>query len=80
MLAIADPSLGGSRAGGVAKVAVLVGRRLGRGHAAAPAPGDAARAAHAPKVDVTTGLYTTSACLAGFLEHAWPTALDEHGR
>ena len=76
ILAIADPSLGGSRFGGVAKVAVLVAggcvaaTRLRRRPAAR-------RAAHAPKVDVSTGL-STAACLPGFLENATAAALEEH--
>ena len=76
ILAIADPSLGGSRVGGVAKVAVLVAggcvaaTRLRRRPAAR-------RVAHAPKVDVSTGL-STAACLPGFLENATAAALEEH--
>ncbi len=78
VLVIADPSLGGSRAGGVAKVAVLVAggcvaaTRLRRRPAATRR-----RQPHAPKVDVSTGL-STATCLPGFLETATTAALAEH--
>jgi GGDEF domain-containing protein len=74
--AIADPSLGGSRTGAVAKVAVLVGggcvaaTRLHRRPAGRRQP-------HAPKVDVSTGL-STAACLPAFLESRAAAALEEH--
>ena len=78
ILAIADPSLAGSRFLSVAKVAVLVAggcvaaTRLRRRPAAA-----GTRQPHAPKVDVSTGL-STAACLPGFLDVTTATALEEH--
>jgi GGDEF domain-containing protein len=76
VLAIADPSLGGSRVGAVAKVAVLVAggcvaaTRLRRRPATR-------RVAHAPKVDVSTGL-STAACLPDFLQGSAAAALADH--
>ncbi len=78
ILAIADPSLAGSRFLSVAKVAVLVAggcvaaTRLRRRPAAT-----GTRQPHAPKVDVSTGL-STAACLPGFLDVTTATALEEH--
>ena len=78
ILAIADPSLAGSRFLSVAKVAVLVAggcvaaTRLRRRPAATRT-----RQQHAPKVDVSTGL-STAACLPGFLDVTTATALEEH--
>ncbi len=78
ILAIADPTLAGSRFLSVAKVAVLVAggcvaaTRLRRGPAAARG-----RRAHSPKVDVSTGLSTLT-CLPDFLDASATVALDEH--
>ena len=78
ILAIADPTLAGSRFLSVAKVAVLVAggcvaaTRLRRRPAAARG-----RQTHAPKVDVSTGL-STLACLPDFLDATAAAALDEH--
>lgn len=78
VLAIADPSLAGSRFLTVAKIAVLVAggcvaaTRLHR--RSEPARG---REQRAPKVDVSTGL-STAACLPGFLEGRMAAALAEH--
>jgi GGDEF domain-containing protein len=77
VLAIADPSLGGSRIGGVAKVAVLVAGGCVAATRLRRRPATRRREAHAPKVDVSTGL-STGACLAGFLENATAVALAEH--
>jgi GGDEF domain-containing protein len=74
VLAIADPTLGGDRAAGVAKVAVLV---TGGGVAAIRLKRRPVRPARAPRVDAATGL-STGACLAGFLESATQTALADH--
>jgi GGDEF domain-containing protein len=79
ILIIADPTLGGSRAGAVVKVAVLVAggcvaaTRVRR----RPAVERRRREAHVAKVDGSTGL-STVACLPGFLEAATAVALDEH--
>jgi len=75
--AIADPSLGGSRAGGVAKVAVLVGGGCVAATRLHRRPAARRRQPHAPKVDVSTGL-STAACLPAFLESSAAAALDEH--
>ena len=75
--AIADPSLGGSRAGGVAKVAVLVAGGCVAATRLQRRPATRSRQPHAPKVDVSTGL-STAACLPAFLERSASTALDEH--
>jgi GGDEF domain-containing protein len=78
ILAIADPALAGSRFLSVAKVAVLVAggcvaaTRLRRRPATVRS-----REAHAPKVDVSTGL-STAACLPAFLEDGTEAALAEH--
>ena len=78
ILAIADPTLAGSRFLSVAKVAVLVAggcvaaTRLRRRPAAARG-----RQTHAPKVDVSTGL-STVACLPDFLDAGAAAALEEH--
>ena len=78
ILAIADPTLAGSRFLSVAKVAVLVAggcvaaTRLRRRPAAARG-----RQAHTPKVDVSTGL-STVACLPDFLDAGAAAALDDH--
>ena len=78
ILAIADPSLAGSRFLSVAKVAILVAggcvaaTRLRRRPAATRT-----RRPHAPKVDVSTGL-STAACLPGFLDVTTAAALEEH--
>ena len=77
VLAIADPSLGGSRAGGVAKVAVLVAGGCVAATRLSRRPAAHRRRPHAPKVDVGTGL-STGACLPGFLEVATAAALAEH--
>jgi GGDEF domain-containing protein len=78
ILAIADPTLAGSRMLAALKVVVLVAggcvaatRLRGR---ATTARG---RRAHAPKVDVSTGL-STAACLPAFLEDRTAAALAEH--
>jgi GGDEF domain-containing protein len=77
ILAIADPSLAGSRFLSLAKVVVLVAggcvaaTRLGR------RPSAAKRLPHAPKVDLSTGL-STAACLPAFLDDRAGTALAEH--
>jgi GGDEF domain-containing protein len=75
--AIADPSLGGSRAGGVAKIAVLVGGGCVAATRLHRRPAGRRRQPHAPKVDVSTGLSTT-ACLPAFLESSAAVALQEH--
>jgi GGDEF domain-containing protein len=78
ILAIADPTLAGSRALAVAKVAVLVAggcvaaTRLRRRPAAARR-----REQHAPMVDVSTGL-STATRLPAFLEERTAAALAEH--
>ena len=78
VLAIADPTLAGSRFLSVAKVAILVAggcvaaTRLRRRPAAARG-----QRAHAPKVDVSTGL-STLVCLPEFLDAGAAVALDEH--
>jgi GGDEF domain-containing protein len=77
ILAIADPSLGGSRIGGVAKVAVLVAGGCVAATRLSRRPAARGRQMHAPKVDVSTGL-STAACLPGFLENAAAAALAEH--
>ncbi len=74
VLAIADPSLGGSRVGGLAKVAVLV---TGGWVAATRLKRRPARPQHAAKVDVSTGL-STAACLPRFLEACTAAALTGH--
>jgi GGDEF domain-containing protein len=77
ILAIADPAMGGSSAGGVAKVAVLVaGGCVAATRVRSPAA-ERRRDAHVPRVDVSTGL-STAACLPGYLEDATATALAEH--
>lgn len=78
ILAIADPTLGGSRIGGVAKVVVLVaGGCVAATRVRPPAAERRRRETHVPKVDVSTGL-STAACLPGYLEQATATALAEH--
>jgi GGDEF domain-containing protein len=77
VLAIADPSLGGNRGGGVAKVAVLVAGGCVAATRLRRRPAGRRRQAHAPKVDASTGL-STSACLPAFLEDAAAAALGEH--
>ncbi len=77
VLVIADPSLGGSRVGAVAKLAVLVAGGCVAATRLRRRPAARARQAHAPKVDVSTGL-STGTCLPGFLESAAATALAEH--
>jgi GGDEF domain-containing protein len=78
ILAIADPSLAGSRLLSVAKVAVLVAggcvaaTRLRRRPAATHG-----RVQRAPKVDVSTGL-STAACLPEYLDATTTAALAEH--
>jgi GGDEF domain-containing protein len=78
ILAIADPTLSGSRFLSVAKIFVLVAggcvaaTRLRRRPATVRR-----REQHAPKVDVSTGL-STAACLPAFLEDRTAAALDEH--
>ncbi len=78
ILAIADPTLAGSRFLSVAKIVVLVAggcvaaTRLRRRPATVRR-----REQHAPKVDVSTGL-STAACLPAFLEDRTAAALDEH--
>lgn len=74
VLAIADPSLGGSRIGGVAKIAVLV---VGGYVAATRLRRAPARRTTAPKVDVTTGFYT-SARLPDLVRALMDAALAEH--
>lgn len=78
ILAIADPALGGNRAAGVLKVAVLVaGGCIGAGRIRRR-PASAHRPpARAPKVDVGTGL-STGACLPAFLDHTTAAALAGH--
>ncbi len=77
VLAIADPSLGGSRIGAVAKLAVLVAGGCVAATRLRRRPAPRARQAHAPKVDVSTGL-STGTCLPAFLQSAAATALSEH--
>jgi GGDEF domain-containing protein len=77
ILAIADPSLGGSLIGGVAKVAVLVAGGCVAATRLRRRPAARRRVAHTPKVDVSTGL-STAACLPAFLESAGAAALAEH--
>lgn len=77
VLAIADPSLGGSRLGGVAKVAVLVGGGCVAATRLHRRPAGQRRPAHTPRFDVSTGL-STAACLTPFLESHAATALEEH--
>ncbi len=77
VLAIADPSLGGSRAGGVAKIAVLVAGGCVAATRLRRRPAGVRRQPHAPKVDVSTGL-STAACLPGFLDASTAAALAEH--
>jgi GGDEF domain-containing protein len=78
IMAIADPALGGSRIGGVAKVVVLVaGGCVAATRVRPPDTARRRREAHVPKVDVSTGL-STAACLPGYLERATATALSEH--
>jgi GGDEF domain-containing protein len=78
ILAIADPSLAGSRLLAVAKIVVLVAggcvaaTRLRRRPATAQR-----REKHAPMVDVSTGL-STAARLPSFLEDRTEAALEEH--
>jgi GGDEF domain-containing protein len=76
VLFIADPSLGSSRAGAVAKVVVLVAGGCVAATRLKRRPGRR-RQAHAPKVDVSTGL-STATCLPGFLEARMAAALAEH--
>ncbi len=79
ILAIADPTMDGSRIGAVAKVAVLVAggcvaaTRVHR----RPVGERRSREAHVPKVDPSTGL-STVACLPAFLELSTAAALDQH--
>ncbi|NLE22407.1 MAG: diguanylate cyclase [Actinobacteria bacterium] len=79
ILAIADPTMGGTRIGAAAKLIVLVAggcvaaTRVRR----RPVAERRRRQAHVPKVDPGTGL-STMACLPGFLEVSTATALDEH--
>ena len=77
VLAIADPSLGGSRAGAVAKVAVLLAGGVVAATRLTRRPAAQRRQPHAAKVDVSTGL-STAACLPAFLELRTATALAEH--
>lgn len=77
VLVIADPSLGGSRIGAVAKLAVLVAGGCVAATRLRRRPAPRARQAHAPKVDVSTGL-STGTCLPAFLQSAAATALSEH--
>lgn len=75
VLAIADPSLGGSRAGGLAKIGVLV---AGGSVAATRLQRRPARGAkHTAKVDASTGLWT-AVRLEDHLERSMATALAEH--
>jgi len=74
VLAIADPSLGGSQIGGIAKVAVLV---VGGWVAATRLQRRPVRRQHTTKVDDATGL-STGACLPSFLEARAATALAEN--
>ena len=79
VLAIADPSLGGSRVGGVAKVAVLVAGGCVAATRLQPAPGRARGAeAHAPKVDVSTGLSTARVPRPASSRTPRAAALAEH--
>lgn len=77
VLAIADPSLGGSRVGGVAKIVVLVAGGCVAATRLPRRPAGGRRQPHAPKVDVSTGL-STAACLPGFLDGSTAAALAEH--
>jgi GGDEF domain-containing protein len=77
VLAIADPSLGGSRAGGVAKVAVLIAGGCVAATRLRRRPAARRRQPRAPRVDVSTGL-STAACLPSFLEGGMAAALAEH--
>jgi len=77
VLVIADPSLGGSRLGAAAKLAVLVAGGCVAATRLRLRTAPRARRAHAPKVDVSTGL-STGTCLPAFLESAAATALAEH--
>ncbi len=77
VLVIADPSLDGSRIGGVAKVAVLVAGGCVAATRLRRRPAARGRQAHAPKVDVSTGL-STAVCLPGFLAEAAAAALADH--
>jgi len=74
VLAIADPSLGGSRAGGVAKVLVLA---AGGWVAATRLRRAPARTRRAALVDDTTGLYTAER-LPDLVEAGMRLALAEH--
>ncbi len=74
ILAIDDPSLGGNRVAGVAKVAILVGGGVA---AAARVRRRPQRRQYAPRVDETTGLYTGER-LRQFLSAGMQTALAEH--
>jgi diguanylate cyclase (GGDEF)-like protein len=74
VLAIADPSLGGSRIGGVAKVLVLV---AGGWVAATKLKQAPPRLRRPASVDDTTGFYT-AARLESWLDAGTQTALDEH--
>jgi diguanylate cyclase (GGDEF)-like protein len=74
VLAIADPSLGGSRVGGVAKVLVLA---AGGWIAATRLRRTPARPRRASLVDSTTGLYTSER-LDDVLAAATAAALDQH--
>jgi diguanylate cyclase (GGDEF)-like protein len=74
VLAIADPSLGGSRIGGVAKLAVLVAGGLVAATRLRRAPAPRRRPA---RVDVTTGFYTGER-LTELLGAGMESALAEH--
>ena len=74
VLGIADPSLGGHRIAGVLEIAVLVGGGVVAASRLHRAP---RRPAVAPKVDVVTGLYTTSR-LHEILAARAETALQAH--
>jgi GGDEF domain-containing protein len=74
VLAIADPSLGSSRIGGVAKVLVLVAGGWAAATKLKQAPPRVRRPA---SVDDTTGLYT-GARLESWLEASTAAALEEH--
>ena len=77
VLAIADPSLAGSRPLAVAKIAVLVAGGCVAASRLHLRPATNARPRHIPKVDVSTGL-STPACLPAYLDAQAAAALAEH--
>ncbi len=78
ILAIADPTLGGSRGGALVRIALLVAGGCVAATRVRRRPAQRRRReAHVAKVDPGTGLWT-AVRLPGFLEQAAASALEQH--